>query len=147
MTTDWNADLHTLVHEMIALENNNIDASIPPTIVARSEIGKRLAEEHDAAPERGEVAIKGQPSNVTGPNNKATVEGLGLPRKGIHEAQTLRDARLPAVNSIDSERHEIRQRVSNFRAHQERFAREREDFARSVMKRMLARTPPADRNG
>ena len=36
-----------------------------------------------------------------------------------------------------SERDEIRQRVSNFKAHQERFAREREDFAASQIKRML----------
>jgi hypothetical protein len=46
-----------------------------------------------------------------------------------------------------SERDEIRQRVANFKAHQERFAREREEFAASLLKRMLERTPPADRNG
>ena len=45
--------------------------------------------------------------------------------------------RMPPVNLNNSERDEIRQRVSNFKAHQERFAREREDFAASQMKRVL----------
>jgi hypothetical protein len=45
--------------------------------------------------------------------------------------------RMPPVNLNNSERDEIRQRVSNFKAHQERFAREREDFAASQIKRML----------
>ena len=47
--------------------------------------------------------------------------------------------RPPDMNN--SEREEIRQkRVSNFKAHQERFTREREDFAASQMKRMLERS-------
>jgi hypothetical protein len=46
--------------------------------------------------------------------------------------------RMPPVNN--SERHEIRQRVSNFKAHQERFARDRDDFAASQLKRMLGRS-------
>ena len=54
--------------------------------------------------------------------------------------------RLPPVNLNNSERDEIRQRVSNFKAHQERIAREREQFAASEVKRMLERTPPAARN-
>jgi hypothetical protein len=45
--------------------------------------------------------------------------------------------RLPPVNLNSSERQEIRQRVSNFMAHQERFSRERKEFAASQMKRML----------
>ena len=36
----------------------------------------------------------------------------------------------------NSERDQIRQRVANFKAHQERFAREREDFAASLLKEM-----------
>ena len=44
--------------------------------------------------------------------------------------------RLPAVNPNNSERDEIRQRVANFKAHQERFAREREDYAASLLERM-----------
>jgi hypothetical protein len=49
-------------------------------------------------------------------------------------------SRLPPVNLNNSERDEIQQRVSNFRAHQERFAREREEFAASLLKRMLQRS-------
>ena len=40
----------------------------------------------------------------------------------------------------NSERDEIRQRVANFKAHQERFAREPEDFAASLLKRMRGRS-------
>jgi len=36
------------------------------------------------------------------------------------------------------EREEISRRVANFKAHQQRFMREREDYAASVLKRMLA---------
>ena len=48
-------------------------------------------------------------------------------------------SRLPPVILNNSERDDIRQRVSNFKAHQERFTREREEFAASQMKRMLKR--------
>jgi hypothetical protein len=47
--------------------------------------------------------------------------------------------RMPPVNLNNSESDEIRQRVSTFKAHQERFAREREGFATSQLKRMLRR--------
>jgi len=46
--------------------------------------------------------------------------------------------RLPPVNRMESEREEIRQRVANFRAHQQRLIREREDYAASEWNRMLA---------
>jgi hypothetical protein len=42
--------------------------------------------------------------------------------------------RMPPTNLNKSERDEIRRRVANFKAHQERFAREREDFAASLLK-------------
>jgi hypothetical protein len=44
---------------------------------------------------------------------------------------------MPSVNWIESEREEILHRVANFKAHQQRFIREREDFAASEFKRML----------
>jgi len=47
--------------------------------------------------------------------------------------------RMPPLN-LNSERDEIRQRVANFKAHQERFAREREHFAASQLKRMLGQS-------
>jgi hypothetical protein len=42
---------------------------------------------------------------------------------------------MPMVNLRD----ELRERVSNFKAHQERFTREREDYAASQIKRMRER--------
>jgi hypothetical protein len=47
--------------------------------------------------------------------------------------------RMPPVNLNNSERQEIRHCVSNFKVHQERFAREREDYAASQIKRMWER--------
>jgi hypothetical protein len=44
--------------------------------------------------------------------------------------------RMPPVNLNNSERDQIQQRVANFKAHQERFAREREDFAASLLQKM-----------
>jgi hypothetical protein len=45
--------------------------------------------------------------------------------------------RMPSVNWMSSEREEIGQRIANFKAHQQRFMREREDFVASEWKRML----------
>jgi hypothetical protein len=45
--------------------------------------------------------------------------------------------RVPSVNWMSTEREEIRQRIANFKAHQQRFLREREDFVASEWKRML----------
>jgi hypothetical protein len=46
--------------------------------------------------------------------------------------------RMPSVNWMESEREEIGHRVANFKAHQLRFIREREDYAASEFKRMRA---------
>lgn len=54
---------------------------------------RRLADEYDAAQQRGEVASVGQPSIVPEGNDKpATAEELGISRKDIHEARQFRDA-------------------------------------------------------
>jgi hypothetical protein len=50
--------------------------------------------------------------------------------------------RMLALNLNNPERDQIRQRVANFKAHQERFAREREDYAASQLKRMLGDRGP-----
>jgi hypothetical protein len=47
----------------------------------------------------------------------------------------------PPITTLASERDEIRQRVSNFKAHQEKMAREREDYYLQVKARMLAPVP------
>jgi hypothetical protein len=53
---------------------------------------RRLADEYDAAQERGEVATVGKPVNVPDGNNKPTATDIGLKRKDIHEAREIRDA-------------------------------------------------------
>ncbi|MER9814272.1 SAM-dependent methyltransferase [Mesorhizobium sp. M0129] len=53
---------------------------------------RRLADEYDAAQDRGEVAKRGKPGNVPQENIKATAEEIGLKRKEIHEARQIRDA-------------------------------------------------------
>jgi hypothetical protein len=54
--------------------------------------------------------------------------------------ETMAMAKSIRVEPPVSERDEIRQRVANFKAHQERFIREREDFATSLLNRMLRRS-------
>jgi hypothetical protein len=44
---------------------------------------------------------------------------------------------MPSVNWMSSAREEIGQRVANFKAHQQRFMREREDYAASEWRWML----------
>lgn len=57
----------------------------------------RLANEYDAAQERGEVATQSRgganiADGVPGGNTVVTVSDLGLTRKAVHEARRLRDA-------------------------------------------------------
>jgi hypothetical protein len=53
---------------------------------------RRLADEYDAAQERGEVA-KGRPKSIPEQNTfQPTVSDIGLTSKEIHEARELRDA-------------------------------------------------------
>ncbi|SHH05273.1 hypothetical protein [Bradyrhizobium erythrophlei] len=46
--------------------------------------------------------------------------------------------RKPSADWVQSEREEIARRIANLRAHQQRLKREREDYAASEIKRMLA---------
>lgn len=50
---------------------------------------RRLADEYDAAQDRGEVASQGKPSQAEG---LATAADIGLTHKDIHEARQIRDA-------------------------------------------------------
>ncbi|GGB63002.1 hypothetical protein GCM10011316_38620 [Roseibium aquae] len=52
----------------------------------------RLAEEYDAAQERGEVKGHGHKSDVPDWNNTPSAAELGLRRKDIHEGRKIRDA-------------------------------------------------------
>lgn len=56
-----------------------------------SQAKRRLADEYDAAQERGEVRTRADNQHVP-PGNKPTVEEIGLTRKQIHEARQIRDA-------------------------------------------------------
>lgn len=67
-------------------------------IRARAEM--RLAEEYDAAQERGEVAKLGWESGVD-KSNTTTAADLGLRRDEIHEARKFRDAEAANPGAID----------------------------------------------
>jgi hypothetical protein len=54
--------------------------------------------------------------------------------------ETMAIAKSIRVEPPVSERDEIRLRVLNFKAHQERLAREREEFATSLLKRILGQS-------
>jgi hypothetical protein len=54
--------------------------------------------------------------------------------------------RMPLVNWAESEREEIGYHIANFKAHQQRFKREREEYAASELKRMLAPRRSAERS-
>lgn len=53
---------------------------------------RRLADEYDAAQERGEVATQGKPVNIPDGNVLPTAAEIGLTAKDIHEARQIRDA-------------------------------------------------------
>src|ERR1700687_3997951 len=53
-------------------------------------------------------------------------------------ADTSKPIPLPAAITPASERDEIRQRVSNFKTHQEKMARQREDYYLQMKAKMLA---------
>lgn len=60
-------------------------------IEARAKV--RLADEYDAAQERGEVAVAGDNQVVTdGNDRKPSAADIGLSRKDIHDARQIRDA-------------------------------------------------------
>ena len=67
--------------------------SATPSLSNLASFGARWMQRSREAQERGEVAGKGQPSNVPDGNIKpATVEDIGLTRKQVYEARIIRDA-------------------------------------------------------
>lgn len=61
----------------------------------------RLAEEYDAAQERGEVASDGRPKTVGHDNGfPATAADLGLRRDEIHEARQFKRAAQENLNPV-----------------------------------------------
>jgi hypothetical protein len=140
---------------------SDLEAFIAETTAFVERVGAkhRLADESDAAQERGEILSNGERSF----SNPEKVKGNDvLPPKELHEARVIRHAeaadsgivrrsiderlaqgeeptkasRRQIVADPNRAREEILQRVANFRAHQERFTREREDFAAAELRRM-----------
>ena len=76
----------------------------------------RLADEYDAAQERGEAKTVGQPNKRIVPNGNnnwdriATIEDLGLRRKEIHEARELRNFERDNPNEIEGVLHDMVER-------------------------------------
>lgn len=75
-------------HDSIVIEVHRSQAH---ALAIRARAEMRLAEEYDAAQDRGEVASAGQRSNVVA-DNVSTAADLGIRRDEIHEARRLRDA-------------------------------------------------------
>lgn len=72
---------------------NAIHRTQADAIMILASADARLADEYDAAQERGEVNRKSQKSDVAGQDNKRLkVEDLGLTRDKIHKARQIRDA-------------------------------------------------------
>lgn len=65
-------------------------------LVIEARAKHRLADEYDAAQERGEVASgrDGPGAGVSNGNAKATVAQIGITRKEIHDARLIRDAEI-----------------------------------------------------
>lgn len=61
-------------------------------LLIESNAKRRLADEYDAAQERGEVASPGQHRAVQDGNSRATSDDIGFTRRAIMEARQIRDA-------------------------------------------------------
>ena len=145
--TNWQSDLDAFIAETKAF-------------VERVGAKHRLADEYDAAQERGEIRTQRDNQAFSGMEKARGADVV--PPKELHEARIIRDAevadpgivrraldeklalgeeptkasRRQIVADPNREREEIFQRVANFRAHQERFTRERGDFAAAELRRM-----------
>jgi hypothetical protein len=124
--TDWKAELLALVRESTEFAKNN---RIEPPPVLRPIVEPPVLSPIVEPPELSFVVEPPVLSPIIEPARRTTIE----------------PSRLPPVSLPKSERDEIRERVSNFKAHQERFMREREQFAAPLLKKMQERTPPVDR--
>jgi hypothetical protein len=76
-------------HDTLMVE---VHTSQAHALAIRARAEMRLAEEYDAAQERGEVSTGGNPTVVAPNGSLATAADLGIRRDEIHEARKLRDA-------------------------------------------------------
>jgi hypothetical protein len=65
---------------------------VPDALEIQALAKRRLADEYDAAQERGEVARHGGVRSKVAGSDLATAADVGLSRKEIHEARSIRDA-------------------------------------------------------
>lgn len=110
-----------------------------PDIEAQAK--RRLADEYDAAQDRGEVAKlgtnKSEPGIPKQNTRPVTVAEIGLTSKDIHEARIIRDAEMIDPGVVRSpEREELSPRVASFRAHRRRVAEELEADAATILLKM-----------
>lgn len=61
-------------------------------LLIESNAKRRLADEYDAARERGEVAGHGRPEKVADADHKATLSDIGFTKQKLAEARAIRDA-------------------------------------------------------
>ena len=72
-------------------------------LVIEAEAKRRLADEYDAAQQRGEVKANGGARNFTVPNENTEIPSaadVGLARKTIHESRKVRDAEKAAPGLV-----------------------------------------------
>jgi hypothetical protein len=67
-------------------------SAVDSALEMESAAKRRLADEYDAAQERGEVATERPKSVGDGDTFQATASDLGLSRQDVHEARQIRDA-------------------------------------------------------
>jgi hypothetical protein len=68
-------------------------SAVPAGVLIEAGAKRRLADEYDAAQERGEVARNGDNlPRVSKHNSKPTAADIGLTNQQIHEARAVRDA-------------------------------------------------------
>jgi predicted nucleotidyltransferase len=93
---DWKRQLEAIVGRHVSLENELPQKSHAYFFGRETRHGlakRRLADEYDAAQERGELSVKGQHGvHVPNKNMRATAADVGLSRKEPHEARLIRDA-------------------------------------------------------
>lgn len=63
-------------------------------LLIESQAKRRLADEYDAAQDRGEVAGEGRPKTVPDGNSLPTAADIGFTRRAIMEARQIRDAEM-----------------------------------------------------
>jgi hypothetical protein len=86
-------------HDTLIAEAHRAQAN---ALKIEAQAKERLADEYDAAQDRGDAAKPGKPVNVPDGNNKAKVDETGLTRKQVHDARRIRNAELAQPGVVDA---------------------------------------------